>query len=81
MGSAFYTYVISTGAILTGAVGAAVAGMDKRTEGMILMALGGTVFLIGGTVFCLHALNSDARRRRPVTDPGRARVWAKLAER
>jgi len=81
MGNAIYTYVISTGAILTGAIGATVAGMDKRTEGMILMALGGIAFLVGGAVFCLHALNSAARRRRPVTDSGGARNWAQLAER
>jgi len=81
MGSAVYTYLISTGAIFTGAVGAAVAGMDKRAEGMILMTLGGIAFLIGATFFCLHALNSAARSRRPITGSGRAGTWAKLAQR
>jgi len=81
MGNTVYTYLISTGAIFTGAVGAAVAGMDKRAEGMILMAMGAMAFLIGATFFGLHALSSAARRRRPVTRSGMSGTWAKLAQR
>ena len=75
MGKVVYTYLIATAAILVGAVGAALAGMNTRVEGMILMALGGVTFIVGVTFSGLRALRSAPRRRRPVTGSVRTRTW------
>lgn len=78
MGTAGKTYLIAGGALLAGAVGAAVAGVDIKVVGIIAMAIGIIVFVVGAVGLVLKRARSAPRRRRTVTQTGGARTWAAI---
>lgn len=79
MGTGSKTYLIAGGAILAGAVGAAVTGLDIKVVGIIVMAVGIIVFVVGAVGLVLKSARSAPRRRRTVTETGGARTLAAIA--
>lgn len=67
MGTGVNTYLTAGEAILVGAVGAAVTGLDMKAVGMI-------VFVVGTVGLVLTLARSTPRRPRPVTETSGTRT-------
>lgn len=81
MGTVVNTYLIAGGAVLVGAVGAAVAGLDIKVVGTIAMGVGVIVFVVGAIGLVVKPATFTPQRRRAVTETDWAPKWPASAGR